>query len=50
MKGQGKSQPGRRPGHIYVGATELRRRRGRRVAVVLMVTLAVAALLWLLLG
>jgi len=49
MKTRGRPQ-GSQPGHIYVGATELRRRRGRRLAALLVVVLVVVALIWLTLG
>jgi hypothetical protein len=39
-----------KPGHIYVGATELRRRRGRRLLVLLFLVLILAASIWLILG
>ena len=38
-----------KPGHIYV-ATELRRRRGRRLLVLLFLVLILAASIWLILG
>ena len=40
----------RKPGHIYVGATELRRRRGRKLVALLVALLVIAAVIWLALG